>query len=494
MRTDWIAFWADITPERTAIKIAESGKSYDYKGIHGIALKWATGLRDHYGIKKGSRVAILAKTCIEYIYLFSAAQKLGFVLVPLNYRLTASEVETLIEDIDPALLLFKEEFKELVPQVNRCITLSEMTIEFSTCSPLRDLEPIDLDDPLFILYTSGSSGIPKGSIYTHKMLFWNSVNTQISLKIDTDTTTVLCMPPFHTGGWNVLLTPILHAGGCCVLMEKFEAKDVIREIEKNRCSIFMGVPTMLSMMKNESDFENADLSSLDYILVGGEAMSLDLIESYQEKGIPIRQGYGMTEVGPNLTSLHHNDSIRKRGSIGKPNMYVETKVVDDEGNEVGPGESGELLLSGPVVTPGYFNNKEETQKSFSGHWFHTGDVVIKDDEGFLYIVDRIKNMYISGGENVYPLQVEKILSQHPSIREIAIIGVPDEKWGETGLAFLSIAEQDSLSLDKVKSFCKGKLSKYKIPKHLKLLNELPKSDTGKIDRKLLKQWAKEKFI
>jgi fatty-acyl-CoA synthase len=309
----------------------------------------------------------------------------------------------------------------------------------------------------------------------------------MSLIINTESRTVNCMPPFHTGGWNVLTTPLLHHGGFIFLMKKFEPAEVLRLINEEKVSIFMGVPTMLKMMADEPAFESSDFSQLYYIIVGGEPMPIPLIEKWHKKGVPIRQGYGMTEVGPNLTSLHQDDAVRKKGSIGRPNYYVEIKIVDEKGREMPANQAGELLLKGPMVTPGYWKNEEATRKTIEEGWFHTGDRVRQDEEGYLFVVDRIKNMFISGGENVYPAEVERALVAHPEVSEVAVIGVPDDRWGEVGHAFVVSVKGAKLSAETLKEYCLEHLAKFKIPKHYSFLEALPKNDAGKINKRILKE-------
>lgn len=250
----------------------------------------------------------------------------------------------------------------------------------------------------------------------------------------------------------------------------------------------MGVPTMLGMMANEKSFEISDLSCLDYIIVGGESMPIPLIERYATKGVAIRQGYGMTEVGPNLTSLHQDDAINKKGSIGRPNFYVQHRIIHENGHDCKANEAGELWLRGPMVTPGYWHNDIATKDAFSpdGQWFKTGDIVIEDEDKYLYIVDRLKNMFISGAENVYPAEIEKVLRQLADIQECAVIGVKDEKWGEVGKAFIVKPAESLISDEEIRNFCISKLAKYKVPKYITFIAALPKTDSGKIDRKLLK--------
>jgi fatty-acyl-CoA synthase len=350
--------------------------------------------------------------------------------------------------------------------------------------------PLDSEHPLYVLYTSGTTGFPKGALYTHKMLFWNSINTSVSLIVNSESRTLLFAPPFHTGGWNVLTTPFLHHGGYTCLLKKFDPAAVLDLLQSERCTLFFGVPTMLKMLADEPGFATAQFPHLQYAIVGGEPMPLPLIEIWHQKGVLIRQGYGMTEVGPNLTSLHQEDAMRKRGSIGRPNFYVETRIADEQGQPCPPDQPGELWLRGPMVTPGYWRNREATQKAFAPEgWFRSGDLVRQDAEHYLYVVDRIKNMYISGGENVYPAEIERILMAHPAVAEAAVTSVPDEKWGESGCAFVVKKKDAAIEAQALLDYCKEKLARYKVPKIVVFIDALPKSDTGKINRMALKNSA-----
>lgn len=490
-RFDWIEFWASVTPEKVAAIDPCNGEKLSYALLNANACHLSAILQQQYNIKKNDRIIIVASNCFEYLYLFAAAQKIGICIVPLNYRLTKNEISKLVDESDAKLILYHSHYTHLIGDYSCKYELhSFFNTVLDTSSP-GTYKPVSIDenDPIFILFTSGSSGYPKGVIYTHKMLFWNSINTQISLIITNETKTIICMPPFHTGGWNVLLTPLLHVGGTAIIMDKFDSKKILEYIAFYQCQIFMGVPTMLQMMRNEDCFDDINLTSLKYIIVGGEAMSVPLIEEYHNKGVLIRQGYGMTEVGPNLTSLHENHALNKIGSIGKPNMYVEIRIVNENSIIAKTGESGELWLNGPIVTPGYFNKESEHNEAFDQDgWFKTGDIVKMDSDGFLYIIDRIKNMYISGGENVYPAEVERTIRDHPDVHEVMIAGVPDTKWGEVGYAYV-VGNQIDLST--LNDYCRENLSKYKIPKHFELTDSLLKTDSGKINRKLLKQKAIE---
>ena len=491
---DWIAKWAVYSPKKIALKDFETNVSLTYLELNRLGNKTAIYLTKELKLSKGDRIAIVAENSVEQLILFVAAQKTGIILVPINYRLTSSEIDYLFKVAEPKIIISDKSHLKTVQHTSYGKTNSTKLFSWEQLHTVFDkkqidedfdyfkITPVQEDDPIFILFTSGTTGFPKGALYTHKMLFWNSINTAFSLVINTETRTLNCMPLFHTGGWNVLITPVLHHGGYLVLMRSFSAGAVLKLIEEEKLTIYMGVPTMLKMMVEESAFEQTDYSSILYFIVGGEAMPIPLIEKWNEKGVAIRQGYGLTEVGPNLTSLHQKDAIRKKGSIGRPNFYVQIKIVDKETCEV--SKCGELLLRGPMVTPGYWKDKTATKEAIKDGWFHTGDVVETDEQDYLYVVDRYKNMYISGGENVYPAEVERVLCKHPAIIEAAVVSIKDNKWGEVGKAF--IVSNSKLSENEILAFCKEHLAKFKIPKQILFLKELPKNDTGKVNRIILK--------
>jgi fatty-acyl-CoA synthase len=492
-RKDWIKRWASYYPQKLAVREQRSQRSLTYGELQILSARAAAFLHEKLELEKGSRVAVLAEFCLEYIVLFAAAQKLGIVLVPLNYRLTGREIAYMLDNSQPSLLIADEKYLPLlegqealtkVRHIFKLLAFMKVVEEYIGGKEVN--EELGADHPLFILYTSGTTGFPKGAVYTHGMAFWNSVNTAIRLGITSQDHTLVCMPPFHTGGWNVFITPFLHHGASFTLLPKFEAGEVLQHLEKEKATLFMAVPTMLKMMLDVPEFKQVGLKSIRYFIVGGEALPVPTIECWHDKGVLIRQGYGLTEAGPNITSLNHEDAIRKKGSIGKPNFYVEYKVVDEEGKEVEQGQAGELWLQGPIVTPGYWQNPKATEAAKNDHWFKTSDVVWEDNEGFLYIVDRKKNMYITGGENVYPAEIEHFLLTHPAIEEVAVVGVPDARWGETGKAFVSLKEGAMLNEQEIIAWCQQGLAKYKIPKYISFIGELPKTETGKVARKLLK--------
>lgn len=489
-RKDWIGQWATHTPDHIALKEYDSGRSLTYKVLNEQACLLADKFLNTHSLHTGHRLMVMAEQCLEFVALFSMAQKTGITLVPVNFRLAAAEIDYLISDAEPELLIAQRKFADKVSHLKgdiQVIWLEDLQQELQDCAPVSfDNREIPEDHPLFILYTSGTTGFPKGAIYSHKMLFWNSVNTTLSLSLSTHDLTINCAPSFHTGGWNVLLVPLLHRGGTVGLLKKFDADRLLELMEQEACKLFFGVPTMLKMMGNSDLFADTDLSEMRYFIVGGEALPLEVIKKWHNKGVRVRQGYGLTEVGPNITSLHQDDAEIKIGSIGKPNFYVDYKVVDSQNIPVSPGEVGELCLKGPMMTPGYWKNPGATGLAIRQGWFHTGDLVKEDEQGYLYVLDRMKSMFISGGENVYPAEVEKVLRQFPAIDEAAVIGVPDDQWGEVGKAYVSLKPGASLREEEIRAYCLRNLAKFKVPKYLVELASLPKNDSGKLDRKQLK--------
>lgn len=493
---DWAQTWANYHPDRIALKDWDSGKTLTYGQLNHQGEVAATFLAETYGLGSGDRIAVLAENCTEYVALFSAAQKAGFILAPLNYRLNREELLYVVENAAPKVVLVQEKFASLwdeeMATATRTAWLAIETFSAVLERPLktgfsRPRPHLTPGHPVFILYTSGTTGYPKGALYTHEMMFWNSVNTAMRLDLTSTDRTLNFMPPFHTGGWNVLLTPFLHHGGYTCLMRQFDAGEVLKALDEERCTLFMGVPTMLKMLAEHPEFSGADFSSLRFCIVGGEPMPVPLIETWHQRGVYIRQGFGMTEAGPNLFSLHQDDAVRKAGSIGKPNFYVQVRIVDEEGNDVATGEAGELLIRGEIVTPGYWENAEATHLAFSGPWLRTGDLLRQDEEGYFYVQDRLKNMFISGGENVYPAEIERVLVLHRAVKEVAVIGVPHEKWGESGCAFVSLKPGTTTTGAELAAFCQEKLARFKTPKSFVFLPDLPKNATGKIDRQALKK-------
>lgn len=482
------------SPDAVAFDEYESGASYTYRDADAIANRLARMLADDWRIAAGDRVAALAANSVEHIFLFIALQRLGAILVPVNYRLSPREIRHILSDCEPALLIHERRYDETaaaagdeIPRMHFDGPDSLTAAAHGTSRPSGTVSAHpDFDTPVMILYTAGTTGAPKGAVVTHGMLFWNSVNTLMRLNLTERDVTPAFAPFFHTGGWNVLTTPFLHLGARSILLKKFDPDLVLRLCEERAVTILFGVPTMMDMMHRSPSFATARLDTVRYAIVGGEPMPLDLIRAWQDKGVPIRQGYGLTEFGPNVFSLNEADAIRKIGSIGFPNFYIDAKVVDDAGRELADGQVGEMWLRGPVCTPGYWRNPEATAAAITDGWFHTGDMVRRDAEGYFYVVDRKKDMYISGAENVYPAEVEAFLRTHPKVQAVAVVGVPDAKWGEVGRAFVVPKPGETATEEEILAFCAGNLAKYKIPRRVVFLDALPVSDAGKILKRTLK--------
>ncbi len=492
--TDWLKKWGQYTPQRMALREYSRQIEWTYADMNRRVNALAHHLIHDLNLHKGDRIAVYSKNRAEYVFLFFACVKSGLILIPLNFRLMPRELDHLIRDAEPQLFLFESEFAALTEKLETLKTIPlRMEIEslqtFLT-GPLKTeaftpAQPIGAEELVMILYTAGTTGLPKGAMINHRMLFWNSVNTALRLDITSADHTQSYAPFFHTGGWNVLLTPFFHHGASHTLLERFDADLILKLMESEKTTLIFGVPTMMQMLADSPSFDQVDLSSARYAIVGGSPMPIPLINRWHQKGIFIRQGYGLTEVGPNCYSLHQDDAVRKRGSIGFPNFYFEAKIMDDHGQELGAHQVGELWLKSPVVTPGYWRDEEATRQAITDGWFHTGDMVQRDEEGYCYVVDRKKNMFISGGENVYPAEVEKFLYTHEAIKEVTVIGVPDEKWGEVGKAYVVLKPGYTVTGEDILTYCKGELAKYKTPKYVKLLDELPRNEAGKINRKAL---------
>lgn len=492
---DWMKRWAMYSPKAVAIRCADSARSFTYRELYERSNALAARLRATYGIGRGDRVAVLSMNEPETVFLFCALMRLGAILVPVNFRFSAREADHVLEDSGAKLLIHHSDFASVVEKLERrpvqCLPfLGEAGLQglLFNDAPARMVDfDADFETTVMILYTSGTTGAPKGAQITHKMMFWNSVSTGLRLNVTQADSAVIFHPFFHTSGWNVLTTPFLHHGARIIMLRKFDPERVLELCEQEGATILFGVPTMMDRMARVPRFNSMNLKTVRYSIVGGEPMPVELIGIWAEKGIPVRQGFGLTEFGPNVFSLNEEDAIRKKGSIGFPNFYVDAKIVStvDGAELTAPDEIGELCLRGPAITPGYWQNDVATKDSIRDGWFYTGDLVRRDSEGYFYVVGRRKEMYISGGENVYPAEVESYLRTNRLIREVAVVGVKDEKWGEVGRCYYATENAQPLKDDDLRAFCQTGLAKYKVPKSFVHLPELPKGDSGKILKRAL---------
>jgi fatty-acyl-CoA synthase len=495
----WLQRWEPLLGQKTALLDLGNDRHISYAELARQSRRAAALLRRDFGVRPGDRVALLGLNRNEHVVLFFAAARLGAVLVPINWRLAADEVSFVLSDCTPTLLCLGEDARERVGHVEArqwrgaTLDLDDPGPEGFAARMASGAEDADLFDaeektPLMLLYTSGTTGRPKGAVLTHGTITWNSINTGIGWDLRQDDSTLTHTPFFHTGGWNVLTLPLLHRGGTVVLARKFDPAQAVRAVARYRLSVLFAVPTMFQMMLDSGELARADLTSVRFFISGGQACPVPLIEAYQKFGIVFKQGYGLTEVGPNCFVLHERDAVRKAGSVGFPVLHLETRLALAD-RVVERGEVGELQLRGPTVCAGYFNNPEATRSAFTADgWFATGDLFRQDEEGYHFVVGRLKEMYKSGGENVYPAEVERVLYEIPEVIEAAVVGVPDPKWGEVGHAFVAL-RQPGPDEAAILEHCRSKLARFKIPRAVTVLAELPKGSSGKIHKAALREQA-----
>jgi fatty-acyl-CoA synthase len=483
MRNEGIGSWparrARKTPHRTAL--VHGGRSLSYADLHERTTRLAHALRAA-GIRRGDRVAYLGPNHPAYLETLFATGILGAVFVPLNTRLAAPEIAYQLQDSGARALLHAPSCAGLVPA--GVPSTIEIGPGYESALAAADTEPIDETVPpdglCLIMYTSGTTGRPKGAMLTHANITWNAVNVLVDHDLTTDERALVSAPLFHTAGLNMLTLPVLLKGGTCVLVESFDPAATLELIAGHRITFMFGVPTMFDLVAREPGWAQADLSSLRLLTCGGAPVPTALIHTYQERGLTFLQGYGMTEASPGTLFLDAEHAVSKAGSAGVPHFFSDVRVVGSDGLPVEEGEVGEVVVSGPHVSPGYWGLPAETAAAVRGGWFHSGDAARVDADGYVTIADRIKDMYISGGENVYPAEVEDALLALPGVAECAVIGVPDERWGEVGRAFVVPAGHDAVSAPELLAALAGSLAKYKIPRSVVLVDELPRTASGKL--------------
>ncbi|MBW1787629.1 MAG: long-chain fatty acid--CoA ligase [Deltaproteobacteria bacterium] len=496
---DWTAHQAYFQPNKTAIVDLYTGRKFTYAALDDRAARLADWLQKR-GVVKGDRIGILAFNCPEFMEMQFACGKIGAVALPVNWRLTVPELEFIFNDSTPKVLVHDAHFRDAALELKkRCDISRLLDIDVNDPSnayeqaldasyPEPQIEPLTLDDLAMIMYTSGTTGHPKGAMITHGMNFINCVNLGFIAQISPLTVQLVVLPLFHTGGLNCYANPVIHAGGRILLLREFDPGESLRVIGDPSYEVthFFAVPAPYQFMMHHPDFEKTDLSRLQVAGVGGAPCPETVLRIWMDRGVDLRPGWGMTETSPAGTALDPVDGLRKIGSAGKAVMHTEIKIVDGVGSEVTDGGVGELMIRGPNITPGYWNNAESTKSSFVDGWLKTGDAARVDEEGFIYIVDRWKDMYISGGENVYPAEVENVIYQLPQVLEAAVIGVPDDRWGETGKAVIAIKPGETLDEETVISHCVAHLAKFKVPRSVAFVDELPHNATGKVLKRELR--------
>lgn len=476
---DFLDMSASQYPFKTALVEQQSGRRLTYQELN-LEVNRLAQLFSSNGLKHGDRMAYLAHNNLEHVTFFLACARLGVLFVPLNFRLAVGELKEILERVEPKLFLARGEWKidEFYMQNPDDLKNDSRKFEFTEVS---------LEAPLLMLFTSGSTGTPKGVLFHGEMLATNQTETCRGWGLKASDVAMVETPFFHTGGYNVLCLPLLSLGGTLIIAEKFDVTNFIQTIQTEKVSVYFGVPTMFQMISEDSRFDQIDFSSLRFFISGGAHCPVELIKTYQAKNLMFKQGFGLTEVGPNCFLLDESDAINKVGSIGKAMPHTEVLLMKDDGTPAQTNEVGELLLRGPHVTCGYWNEPERYRDSLFDGYFKTGDLAQKDQDGFYFIAGRKKDMYISGGENVYPAEVEKVLRSHYQILEAVVVSVPHQKWGEVGMALLR--SEKEMGLVEINSFLSDKLCRYKQPHFVKHLSQFPLLASGKIDKVLLKEKA-----
>lgn len=456
------------------------------------------------GLGKGDRVAYLGENHPAYLQTLFAAGLLGAVFVPINTRLAVPEVRFILEDSGARLLVHAAELTALAAgavtgtAVGGRLVVGEVDEDDrGEADSLADVlvaaapdpidEPVVLEDPALILYTSGTTGRPKGAVLTHGNITWNCMNVLVDYDLPSDSVALMISPLFHVASLTMGTLPVLLKGGCVVLETKFDPGLALELVEKHGITMLSGVPTTFQMIADHPRWAETDLSSLQTLTCGGSAITRRLVDAYQDRGLAFTCGYGMTETSPGATCLPARFGPERVGSSGLPHFFSDLRIVGPDGQDVGQGEVGEILAQGPNVMAGYWNRPEATEQAMTEDgWFRSGDMGYRDEGGFLFITDRLKDMFISGGENVYPAEVEAVILELPEVDTVAVIGIPDEKWGEVPKAFVRPRAGATIDQDRIRNHLDGRLARYKIPRVIEVIHEMPMTATGKIRKEQLR--------
>ena len=497
---NWVTKWAFLMPDKAALIF--EGEIFTYKRLNERINQTAHKLKG-MGIGKGNRVGVLMYNTHELVEIFFALGKIGAILVPLNTRFVSTEIEYIIRDSRLDVLIFGQPFVGVLEPLIGILPIKEghymclgeapawarkyedEMAQQPVSEPIVD-EPIGGEDAVIIMYTSGTTGTPKGAILSHRKTFFNSLNANIYYGLTPSDIMLAPRPMFHSGGLLVELCPTIYKGGTLIMKGRFSPEDILTTIEKYKVTVLEVAATVLRFILEDCDISKYDLRSLRVCYTGGERVPSALLEDYAKRGIIISQIYGQTETST-LTWLSMEDAVRKRGSIGKPVFHGDVRIVGNDGHQVGPGEIGEIVVSGCITMNGYWEKPELTEDTIVDGWLQTGDLATIDDEGFMYIVDRKKDMFITGGENVYPAEIEKVLLENRKVLNVGVCGIPDEKWGEVGMASIILKDGESMKEAEAIAICDGKLARYKIPKVIRFVDELPMTAAHKIMRKKLRE-------
>ena len=502
---------AILMPEKTAIIFEDSPVTY--RNLND-GINRAAHMLEKKGIKKGDRVAVLMLNCVEFLEVYFACAKIGAILVPLNWRLVGPELEYQLIDSGTRLIVFHDSFLGSIDLIRgrlkverdkfiflksgsvlppgfkspACPDWAEDYHDLIQGQPITEPfmeKPVELSDPLAIIYTSGTTGNPKGAVVSHLQTYFKNFQVNVYIDGSQDDIIIAQMPLFHSGGLFIVATPALCSGMTMVMRRGFDPNEFAEDIQRYKGTIVFALTTMWRLILDTGKLDQTEVSSVRCVVGGGERTPPSLFEELAKRGLHMQQGFGQTENSA-MMLVPKEDIQRKMGSIGKPGFCTDIWISDGNGRQLPPGEIGEICAKGPTVMSGYWEMPQETSRTIVEGVLHTGDLGYTDEEGYFYMVDRSKDMYRSGGENVYPAEIEKILMTHPKISMAAIIGVPDKKWGETGMAFIVPFEDNGITPEEILEFLKDKVAKYKYPTRIKLMKDLPLTATMKVKKAELK--------
>ena len=501
----WVQRWSELWPDKTAIIYRDL--EIDYAGLHRRANRTSCWLQS-MGIEKGDRVAVMLTNCPEFIELYLACARLGAIFVPVNFRLAGPELVYILKNARPRLLVFEQRYLDTIrplhltqnrpPMMLACtgeipdqtdiVRYDGEVAAFDGESPFltRSLGPADPEEPHVIMYTSGTTGQPKGAVLSHRKTFFNSLNADIFFRLQFDDMMLIILPLFHSGGLFIQASPTLYKGGTMIVHPRFDPTGTYRDIERLRVTKFLGVPTVYRALLDIAAKDRGDISSLKVCAIGGEKTTPELLEECAGAGFRLRQIMGQTETSI-LLWASEEDSLHRPGTVGRPVFHAEVDLVDRSGGSVRAGEVGEIVVRGSTMMKEYWQDPVRTEETIRSGWLYTGDLARRDDKGYYYLVDRSTEMYISGGENVYPAEIERVLRQHPEVDAAAVIGVPDERWGEVGNAYVRCKPGSDLDEKELIRLCERNLARYKLPKKIIFCDSFPVTALGKIRKSMIRQ-------
>jgi fatty-acyl-CoA synthase len=493
----WLAKRAELHGAREAL--VEGARRFTYRELDERVSRLANVLRERFGVRRGDRVATLAVNCIEFVDVLFATARIGALLAPLNWRLAPPELDYQLRDCGASVLFIGPEQQGLAAKLTAALPADRRiafgpAYEALLAATSPGAPPVEeqarFGDPHLILYTAGTTGHPKGAVLTHANVFWNCLNVAPPVGLGPDDTTISLLPFFHSGGIGLYLVPTLYLGGRVAIMRTFEPRTLLDSVKRYAVRVIFGVPAIWLELLKDPSFDRDHYPSIAYCISGGAPHPLSVMEGVAARGFGFLQGYGLTETSPGGTLMPVDDWRRKLSTAGKPFLHVEMRVVDESGALCAPDEIGEVQFRGPNVFAGYWQRPDATAEAFTDDgWFRTGDLGRLDDEGFLTLVDRKKDLVISGGENVYSAEVEDVLFAHAAVAEAAIIGVPDPKWGEAVFAVVVLRPGTRVTPEELTDHCRAHLAKYKTPKGFAFIDALPRNAAGKV----LKRELRTKF-